>query len=249
MLRGIHNMGRIAALIVFGSSFLLAQEKGIGFDFKLRAANGIDNQDNLQSSAFGFGLNLHYKADWGTLNGELGYYYKPGRQFRAALDATDPSRLSTTPPRPVDPTSSVDSRKNSLDQMNARFSYEQPITNTWSWQIGAQVGQSKFRHEYIGDVADATFFYEDTYNGTPTKSVFTVSPFVGVAYQINQDSAFELNLISLAYTSINFRHTPGAAIVSGSLATPGSHVVYAGDRLEEQKRNAFHLEIGYTFRF
>ncbi len=243
MLRGIHNMGRIAALIIFGSSFLLAQEKGIGFDFKLRAANGLDNQDHLQSSAFGFGLNLHYKADWGTLNGELGYYYKPGRQYLAGLDP------SFSAANLVDPANSVDSRKNSLNQVNARFSYEQPITNTWSWQLGAQVGQSKFRHEYIGDIANTSFSTEDTYNGTPTKSVFTVSPFVGVTYQINQDSAFELNLISLAYTSINFRHNYGAPIVSGSLATPGSHVVYAGDRLDEQKRNAFHLEIGYTFRF
>ena len=81
------------------------------------------------------------------------------------------------------------------------------------------------------------------------KSVFSVSPFVGVTYQITQDSAFELNLISLAYTSINFRHTPGAAVVAGSLAVPGSAVVYAGDHLEEQKRNSFHLEVGYTFRF
>lgn len=244
MLRGIHNMGRIAALIVFGSSFLLAQEKGIGVDFKLRAANGIDNQDHLQASAFGFGLNLHYKADWGTLNGELGYYYKPGRQYLAGFDAP----AAGAPP--ADPAYSVDSRKNSLNQVNVRFSYEMPITNTWSWQVGAMVGQSKFRHEYIGDNGDTGWeTYEDTYNGTPTKSVITVSPFVGLAYQINKDSAFELNLMSLAYTSINFHHAPGAAIVSGSLATPGSHVVYAGDHLSEEKRNAFHLEIGYTFRF
>lgn len=248
MLRGIHKMGRVAALVVFGSSFLLAQEKGLGFDFKLRAANGIDNEDNLQSSAFGLGLNLHYRADWGTLNGELGYYYKPGRQFLAPLDPTATGRPA------VDPASSVDSRKNSLNQVNARFSYERAISNTWSWQAGVQVGNSKFRHEYIGDVGnfDAATTppnYEDTYNGTPTKSVFTVSPFVGVTYQINPDSAFELNLISLAYTSINFRHTPGAAIVSGNPNVAGSHLVYAGDRLDEQKRNSFHLEIGYTFRF
>lgn len=236
-------MGRIAALIVFGSSFLLAQEKGIGFDLKLRAANGIDNQDHLQSSAFGFGLNIHNKADWGTLNAELGYYYKPGRQYKAGLDATAAGQ-------PVaDPGSSVDSRKNSLNQVNVRLSYEQEFTTSWSWQLGAQVGQSRFRHEYIGDVADVAFTYEDTYNGTPTKSVFTVSPFVGLTYQINKDSAFELNLMSLSYTSIDFHHTPGAPIVSGSLATPGSHVVYAGDHLSEEKRNSFHLEIGYTFRF
>jgi hypothetical protein len=237
-------MGRVAALVILGSSFLLAQEKGLGVDFKLRAANGIDSEDNLQTSAFGLGLNLRYTADWGTLNGELGYYYKPGRQFLARLDPAAPGQPE------ADAAFSVDSRKNSLNQLNARLSYEMAINNTWSWQAGMQLGNSKFRHEYIGDVGDTNWAtYEDTYNGTPTKSVFTVSPFVGVTYQINKDSAFELNLISLSYTSINFRHAPGSAIVAGDPTVAGSHLVYAGDRLDEQKRNSLHLEIGYTFRF
>lgn len=244
MLREIHKIGRAAALVVLGSSCLLAQEKGIGFDLKLRAAQGLDTKDNLNASALGFGLNVRYGFDWGTLNGELGYYYKPGRQFR---NGYDPSATGTPA---ANPAFSVDSRKNSLSQVNARFSYERSINNTWSWQAGLQLGKSKFRHEYIGDVGDTNWAtYEDTYNGTPTKSVFTVSPFAGISYHINRDSAFELNLISLSYTSINFRHTPGAAIVSGNPAVAGSHLVYAGDRLDEQKRNSLHLEIGYAFRF
>jgi hypothetical protein len=238
-------MGRVAAAVVLGSSFLLAQEKGLGVDFKLRVANALEtSNDNLQNSAFGFGLNLHYKAEWGTLNGELGYYYKPGRQFLAQLDPAAPGANA------ADPGFSVDSRKNSLNQVNARVSYEQAITNTWSWQAGLQLGVSKFRQEYIGDIGDTGWAtYEDTYNGTPTKSVFTVSPFVGATYQINQDSAFEFNLLALSYTSINFRHAPGSAIVSGDPTIPGSHLVYAGDHLDEQKRYSIHLEIGYTFRF
>lgn len=239
MLRGIHKMGRIAALVVFGSSFLLAQEKGIGFDLKLRVANGLDNEDQLQPSAFGFGLNTHYKADWGTLNAELGYYYKPGRQYKETVDLAAGG---------ADLANSVDSRRNSLNQLNVRLSYEQPIDKTWSWQAGLQLGNAKFRQEYLGDVTDGST-YEDFYNGTPSKSVFTVSPFVGVTYKVNEDSAFELNLMSLSYTSINFRHTPGAAIVSGDPTVAGSHLVYAGDHLDEQKRMSFHIEVGYTFRF
>ena len=244
MLRGIHNMGRVAAAVILGSSFLLAQEKGLGFDFKLRVANGLSTNDHLNAMAFGFGLNTHYGFDWGTLNGELGYYYKPGRQYLASYDAP-----ATGMPA-ADPNFSVDSRKNSLNQVNARFSYEKAIDKTWSWQAGLQVGQAKFRHEYIGDIGDTNWAtYEDTYNGTPTKSVFTVSPFAGVSYRINQDSAFELNLLSLSYTAIDFHHAPGSAIVSGNPAVPGSHLVYAGDHLEEHKRNALQIEIGYTFRF
>ncbi|WP_257306975.1 hypothetical protein [Geothrix campi] len=246
-----HRMGRLTALLILGSSFLLAQEKGIGFDLKLRAASGLSTNDHLNASAFGFGLNVRYGFEWGTLNGELGYFYKPGRQYRAALEAPAagmPAAVDSWP----DPIAggSVDSRKNSLTQLNARFSYERAISNAWSWQAGLQLGQSKFRHEYIGDVADLRWAtYEDTYNGTPTKSVFTVNPFAGVTYQINQDSAFELNLISISYTAINFHHAPGSAIVSGDPTVPGSHLVYAGDHLEEIKRNSLHIEIGYTFRF
>ncbi len=244
MIRGKHTMGRVAALLVLASSLLVAQDKGVGFDFKFRIANGLNTDDHLQASAFGFGLNLRYGFDWGTLNGELGYYYKPGRQFRAAYDAPAAGMPA------ADPDFSVDSRKNSLNQVNARFSYERHFQADWSWQAGLQVGSARFRHEYIGDVSDTGYAtYEDTYNGTPTKSVLSVSPFVGVSYRINPDSAFEFNLISLSYTAINFRHAPGSAIVAGDPNVPGSHLVYAGDRLDEQKRNALHFEIGYTFRF
>jgi len=239
-----HRMGRLMALLILGSPFLLAQEKGIGYDLKLRAASGLSTNDHLSSSAFGLGLNVRYGFDWGTLNGELGYFYKPGRQYLVGYNAPAAGMPA------ADPGYSVDSRKNSLNQLNARFSYERAINAAWSWQAGLQLGQSKFRHEYIGDVGDTGWAtYEDTYNGTPTKSVFTVNPFAGVTYQINQDSAFELNLISIAYTAIEFQHTPGAPIVSGSASVPGSHLVYAGDRLDEKKRNSLHIEFGYTFRF
>jgi hypothetical protein len=250
-------MGRLTALLILGSSFLLAQEKGIGYDLKLRAASGLSTNDHLNSSAFGLGLNVRYGFEWGTLNGELGYFYKPGRQYRAGYDPA----YNDTADAVFNPAISVDSRKNSLSQVNARFSYEMAINKTWSWQAGVQVGKAKFRTEYIGDLGDTWtnpappyntidwYSYEDTYNGTPTKSVFTVSPFVGLTYQINQDSAFELNLMSFSYTAINFRHTPGAPIVAGDPTVPGSHLVYAGDRLDEKKRNSLHLEIGYTFRF
>jgi hypothetical protein len=248
MFRGIHNLGRTLALVTLGSSLLLAQEKGIGADFKLRAGYGLSTNDNLNSTLLGLGLNLRYGFDWGTLNAELGYSYKPGSQFLVGFDAPAAGKSA------ADPANSVDSRKNSLDQVNARFSYERAIDKSWSWQAGLQVGKSRFRHEYVGEVAgvdlvDPTLKYRDTYNGTPTKSVLTVSPFVGVSYQINGDSAFELNLLSLSYTAINFRHTPGAALAPGSPTGAGAHLVYVGDHLDEQKRNAIHVEIGYTFRF
>jgi len=249
MLRGIHNMGRIAAIVVLGSSLMHAQEKGLGFDFKLRVANGLSTNDHLNASALGLGLNTRFGFDWGTLNAELGYYYKPGRQYLATIEAPAagmPAAVAGWPSPNAG--GSVDSRKNSLNQVNARFSYEMAIDKTWSWQAGLQIGNAKFRHEYIGDVGDLRWAtYEDTYNGTPTKSVLTFSPFVGVSYQINPDSAFELNLMSLSYTAIDFHHAPGSAPVSGDPFSPVGG--YVGDHLTETKRNTLHIEIGYTFRF
>ncbi|HEX4844694.1 MAG TPA: hypothetical protein VFV26_00655, partial [Geothrix sp.] len=60
MFRGIHNLGRTLALVTLGSSLLLAQEKGIGADFKLRAGYGLSTNDNLNSTLLGLGLNLRY---------------------------------------------------------------------------------------------------------------------------------------------------------------------------------------------
>jgi len=239
MLRGIYNTGRIAALVVLGSSFLLAQDNGVGFELKLRAASALTAQDNLNTSAFGMGLNMRYAFGESALNAELGYFYKPGRQFLAPYLA--PAAGKGT----VVPAYSVDSRKNSLNEVNVRLSYEKVLEKNWSAQFGVKIGQAKFRQEYIADISDGV--YEDNYNGTPTKSALSLSPYVGFIYRLNQDSAFEFNIVSQSYTAINFCHTPGAALTNTTSA--GVNGVYAGDRLAENQRTSLHYEIGYVFRF
>lgn len=242
MLRGIYNTGRLAALVVLGSSFLLAQDQGLGFEFKLRASSSATTQDNLNASAYGLGLNMRYAFGESALNAELGYFYKAGRQFRAPYDAPAAGMPA------ANAAASVDSRKNSLNEVNVRLSYEKVLDKSWSAQFGLQIGQAKFRHEYIGDVADAGgATYEDTYNGTPTKAALSLSPFVGFTYHINQDSAFEFNLVAQSYNAIYFRHTPGAAQINTPSA--GASGIYVGDRFDENKRTSLHYEIGYVFRF
>ncbi len=243
MLRGIYNTGRLAALVVLGSSFLLAQDNGVGFELKLRAASALTAQDNLNTSAFGMGLNMRYAFGESALNAELGYFYKPGRQFLAPYLAPAAGKPAAYPGY------SVDSRKNSLNEVNVRLSYEKVLEKNWSAQFGVKIGQAKFRQEYIADIADSTggAVYEDNYNGTPTKSALSLSPFVGFVYHLNQDSAFEFNIVSQGYTAINFCHTPGATLLN--TPKPGVNGVYAGDRLEENTRTSLHYEIGYVFRF
>ncbi len=236
----------LAALALMGGALLHAGEEGFGVDLNLRTSYNFTTNDNLNNAGLGFGLNFRNTFNWGTLNAEVGYYYNPGRGYRAAL-------LPSYPGQPAaDPANSADSRQNHLDQINLRLSYENEINSDWTWRAGLIAGNAKFRHQYIADLADGpdtTATVEETYNGTPTKSQMSVSPFVGLGYRINKDSAFEFNLVSQAYTAIDFKHTPFSPIVSGDPSKPGSHLVYAGDHLAETKRNTLRLELGYTFRF
>lgn len=241
MNRLVSRLARTGALLLIAASFLAAADQGPDVSFKVRTAFNVSDgpppNDNLQTSALGFGLNIGWSLGPGKLNTELGYFYKPGRQYRADVSA------------PADPATSVDSRRNSLTSVNLRLSWEAPLNDTWSWQAGVMAGMSRFRHEYFGDIADTNFTFEDTYNGTPTKSQFSASPFIGVSYKVSEASSLELNIISVSYKSINFVHTPGAAIVSGDPNHPGDHLVYAGDHLESSSRNSVHFEIGYAFHF
>ena len=132
MLRGIHHMGRVAAAVILGSSFLLAQEKGLGFDFKLRVANGLSTNDHLNAMAFGFGLNTHYGFDWGTLNGELGYYYKPGRQYLASYDAP------ATGISPTQTAASVSINGHKADALDHQFSDAERLFDRFVTRVGGR---------------------------------------------------------------------------------------------------------------
>ncbi len=250
------RLARTGALLLLAAPFLAAADQGPDVAFKVRTGFNVTTpDDHLQTSALGFGLNLGWKLGPGTLNTEVGYFYKPGRQYRESVSFPSDD-VARVPPNP-NPAPSVDSRKNSITQVNLRLSWEAAINETWNWQAGLMVGSTKYRQEYLGDVShnqdtahgDPIPSFEDTYNGTPTKSQFTVSPFVGVTYKVSDASSLELNLISVSYKSVNFVHTPGSPIVSGDPNHAGDHLVYAGDHLDTSTRNSVHIEIGYAFHF
>jgi len=249
------NLGRVMASLVLSTGALLAQDGGNtskGFDaqFKIRGGLGLQTDDHLARRVMGFGLDFGWGLDFGRFGLEVGYQYKPGSQYiqpfsSTAAGATDPFPQSN----PNLGITSVDSRKNTLEGMTARLSFQRDFNADWGWQGGVQLGGSRFKQEYIGDVTAKDFSYEDTYQGTPVKSTLGVSPYVGVIYHVNNDSHLEFNLIDIGYKSINFVHHPGSAIVAGNPNQPGSHLVYAGDTLEESSRHLLHLEIGYAFHF
>jgi hypothetical protein len=210
----------------------------------LRTGYSLVTQDNLNPSLMGVGLSGDYTLNSSlSLRGELAYFYEAGRTYRAGFL---PPAAGQAPP---DPTKSADSRKNKLEGLVFRMSAIQALQSGWSLQGGLQVGSSRFTQEYIGNTIDAKRLYQDTYNGVPTKSAFSVSPFAGVQYDIDRDGAVELNLIGLSYTAIDFQHTPGSPLMSGNPTQPGSHLVYSGDHLEEHSRMRLAVELSYRFRF
>jgi hypothetical protein len=235
MKKQLTHFGRLVAITALGSVVGQAQATGFDSQLKLRTGYGLTAaDDNLARRTLGFGFEVGYTAPWGRLGVELGYQYKPGTQY-----LSDYSTIPTLPGKIVDPGSSVDSRKNTLNGITARLSFEKMIPgSSFYGRAGLQFGGSKYRQEYLGDLGDVNWAtYEDTYSGSVTKSTLAVSPFAGVGYAINEASSVELNLVAVSYTSINFEHIAG----SGTASLTNYTVT--------KKHSVPHIEIGYSFRF
>jgi hypothetical protein len=187
----------------------------------------------------GFGLDLGYDPGFGRFGLEVGFQYKPGDQYASDVSTFPVMAEANAPLQAV----SGDIRRNSLEGVAVRLSFEKPIPTTqWSWRAGLQLGGAKFRHEYIGDISDGAT-YEDTYNGAITKSVIAVSPFIGTSYRFDETSAVEFNIVGVSYTAINYVH------VAGQGQDGFGHQINTADYITEKKRMIPHIEVGYSFRF
>ena len=244
MALSLRHLAFSMALLGLGAGTAHAQDNGLFSELKLRTGFGLttavssdatSGNDHLARRTIGAGLNFGYQFGKHSISAELGYQYKPGDQY--LVDVTQSPR--TTGLGAPDPTNSADSRRNSLQGVTLRLSYEQALDAEWSLRGGLQLGGGKYRHEYIADVSDGTpiaHTYRNTYNGTPTKTSMPMSPFLGASYRINPASALELNLVSVAYTSIYNAH----------ILQANSH---GAEALQETNRRQLHFEIGYVIRF
>jgi len=219
---------------------LQAQDSPMEVQFKLHTGLALNQPKNdTTRKLLGIGLELGYDTSFGRFSGELGYLYKPGDQHQADV-STFPVAQGAAP---ADPASSVDSRKNQLEGLTLRLAFARPITTGCSWQGGLQVGGSKYRQEYIADVADANWAtYEDTYNGAITHTTVSVSPFAGLAFKVNQVSTLEVNLLGLSYTSANYVHVVGTIKDEN-----GGHT--SQDTVALKRRMVPHVELAYGIQF
>jgi hypothetical protein len=216
----------------------------------LRVGFSPSVNDHLSAGGFGFGLNATFPLGGGlSVIGEAGYWSNTGKEYTAPFQAVASGKPA------LDPASSTDARKNSLMVLHLRGLCRYDLGGSVFLQGGIQLGRNRFRHEYVGQYTNNANgstggnSYTDTCNGTPTESSFGVSPVLGLEIALDKDSALEVNLVGIAYRSMDFRHTPGSALVSGSLSTAGSQLVYAGDTFVKNSRMTPTVELGYTFRF
>jgi hypothetical protein len=247
------------SLLLIGAalgSSLSAQDLGFSKDLKIRTGYGLSTQDNLRASSLGFGFNVSYGLPVGKLGVELGYYYKTGDQYIEPVNGAAPAPLSS-----VNLDKSGDSRRNQLDGFAVRLSFQQKINADWEWQAGLMLGGTRFKHEYVGDIQgtewtpDNPNSWRDTYSGTPVEGGLKVSPYAGVSVKVTDHSSFEVNLLALNYSSINYVHHPGSGTYDfdpGSDGTAGKiapHNAVPGDSLVKKNRLSPQLEFGYVFHF
>lgn len=241
----LKQTGGLLAILALGGSALAAQEASrFDANLKLHAGYGLtEAKDYLNRRTLGFGFDLGYTTSVGRFSVELGYYYKPGSQY--LVDLSNALYAQGSDPVDPDPTLSVDSRKNQVGGIMARLGYDRAFAGSaLGYRIGVQLGGSKYRQEYMADVADAGYAeYEDTYNGTVTKTTIAVSPYIGLTYTINEASGLELNVLFQSYTSANYVHVAGTVQGSYGAGNTGQ------DYVTTKKYNLPTIELGYTFRF
>ncbi len=231
---------RTLAIAIALTPTLSAQGTGFDRKFKLRAGLGLTApKDHLTRKTLGFGLEVGHQSALGRFSVELGYQYKPGDQYREDVRSF-PVAVGMPP---AEPAFSVDSRKNQVSGLMARVAYGRALSEGLSWHLGVQIGGSKFRQEYIADVADWDWStYEDTYNGVVSHGTLAASPLVGLSFRLGPQGELEVNLLGLAYTSAQYVHTVGTVAGWGSGHT-------AKDTVFKEKRMMPHLELAYAIRF
>lgn len=236
---------------------LLAEEPSFNKDLKVRWAYAPSTQDNLRRAAQGFGLNFGWATGFGRLGLELGYSYKTGDAFYVAPQGAAPGDKQA-----IDRDHSGDSRRNQLDGFHARIGLTRPWSEGLQYQVGLQLGGTRFRHEYRGDIRSVEWnestpnSWRDSYSGTPEEGGLKVSPYAGVTLNVSDRSSLECNVVLLNYTALEFVHKPGSgtyALPEGSqtwaIGPIAPHNSFKSDRLEKRNRLLPQLEFAYVFHF
>jgi len=235
-----HRLFRAGAALALLGAFASAQEQPDGFfaGLKLRGAfQAASREDHLMPVYLGFGVECGYQLGIGRLSAELGFTYKAGRQY---LD--DLTKMEVINNQLDIDGWAFDSRKNLVDGITMRLSYEKPF-DKFAVRGGVQLGSLKFRQEYIGYLEAIDGDFCDTYNGVIDKGNLSVSPYIGVSFPFLTHHSVELNIVALNYKAINYVHVAGTVPGGWDLGQTTK------DYVQESSRFIPHVELTFGFRF
>lgn len=239
----LHKPTIVVAILAFGGA-LLPSDNPPKLEASLKMRTGLQVssfEDHLKHANYGFGVALGYNlTNKDNISLEVGWAYKPGYVFKPDL-----SNLPTAPGIEYRTDLATGRVKNTLSGLALRLAYERQFEG-FGLIGGLQVGGTKYKHEYFGDVANGTSataagYFRDSYYGNLWNNPNGISPFIGLTKRFGTFTAVELNLVGLNYESIEYIHTVGYGL--------GQNKDWSHDYPVTDSRMALHLEIGYVVRF
>lgn len=242
MIHKLHKPMLGIAVLAQGSALLSADPPRFEASFKMRTGVQVTSfEDHLKHANYGFGAALGYNiTQKDAISVELGWAYKSGDEFKP-----DMSNLPTAPGVTYDVSLATGRVKNGLEGFAVRVAYERQFDG-FGLIGGLQVGGSKYKHEYFGDVASgpstsAAGYFRDSYYGNLHNNPNAISPFVGLTKRFGAFSSIELNIVGLRYESAEYVHVVGYGT--------GQNANWSNDLTVTNSRTAIHLELGYVVRF
>jgi hypothetical protein len=253
----LSKAGWILGLVAMGAGYASAADSQGPWDVQFKIRSGLqlaDTSDNLAPYMLGAGVDVGYTTSTGRFSAELGYLYKPGRQYTYDLNslpnpnglAIDTNEGGNSP--------STDLRRNQVSGITLRLQYQTWFQDSdWGAQAGIELGKMKFRHEYYGYITDGDYLgngsqkpetYDDLYFGTPTKSDFKFNVFAGLSWKLDENSHLEFNVRTVSYSNLEYIHVVGTTVYDAL-----NHVSNPKDTTKSTTRVIPHLEIGYAIRF
>ena len=245
--------------VVLGMPLVAQDNTGLDVQFRARFGYGLEAKDNLTNRVIGMGLELGYTTSVGRFAAELGYQYKPGNQYSYDIYSA-PMEPGTVLYYWATGGAGGDRRRTQLQGATLRLTYEYEFSNNYLVRCGIQALGTKFRQEVIGTITyvdpdivgsltSANQIVTDSYAGPFEKTGgASISPFIGVGYRFGS-STFELNLLGLSYTAIDYVHVAGTGRPYNPPTSYNPGFNNSKDYFKESNRMVPHLEISYAFRF
>lgn len=188
------------------ASFLGAEDLPMNPGLKLHygLTGGNLHEDMNANSMLGLGITLDFaKIGQGTVFGELNYSYFAGLDY-AQQFAPRASGGTLFPGGRVYADTSADNRKNQASGFGVKAGYRAPLGWGWNWQGGLSLDSLKYEQQASGQLLYNTPPVSESIATTSHTNKLNVGAFAGLQFPFGEAFAFEVNLATVGYSSINY---------------------------------------------